>query len=277
LRSENDYDQPCPWQSRFASVSDVKVDLVAGNLTAKNVAGDITLGKVKGNAQVRDVQGDFLVQEKIEGNLDLDDLSGDANARADGNITLRLDPVPGQSCSLRADGNLTCRLSDDASVQVKVEHASKIMVGLPELEGPPPQNTPCSLTLGEGDAELTLSAGGNVILNSVGMGGQQVEDFDFEIGPEFENMAETIGLQIEQQVEAQMQMLEQQLNLQMENLTVKLGSLGLSEEETRRVEQRTGGQERAAARPGKDAPCSGEVGAQDRGSPASRRTSCPYG
>ena len=74
-------------------VGPTHVELVHGNLEAKNILGELKIEKLEGNASVRDVQGAFNV-ERLEGNLQLDDVDGGASAQVDGNVSLRLDPVP---------------------------------------------------------------------------------------------------------------------------------------------------------------------------------------
>ncbi|MBN2149024.1 MAG: hypothetical protein JW726_16685 [Anaerolineales bacterium] len=219
-------------------VGPVHVEVVHGNLVARNLAGDLQIDEVNGNATVRDVQGNCTVTGTIGGNLSLDDVDNDVTAKAGGNIQLRLDPAPGQNYSFEAGGNIYCRLAKDASVMLDVPRAAKIVVNWPELETPAPQVAPASLTIGEGDARLSLSAGGNVVLDSHAVDWDMVGDIDLDID-EINGLSDTINEQIQQQVEAQLRMVETQLEGQMASLSARLGASKLTEEQIQRLEERT--------------------------------------
>lgn len=219
------------------NVANVKANQVHGNLAAKNVDGNLEAGTVNGDASVKNIQGDFRVSGKILGNLNLSDVSGSAKAEANGNITLRLDPGPGHTFEFYCHGNLFCRLSEDASVEISVPKASQVMTDLPGVHASAPVQTPYALTLGEGDAKLTLSADGNVILDTHAPN-WEMEDFDIDVGEEVEGMADTISQQINQQVDSQMRMIEDQLNSQLSSLSMRLSAAKLTEEQARRIEER---------------------------------------
>ena len=219
------------------SVGRISIGTVNGNLSAKNVDGDLIINQVNGDVSLRGLQGDFTVAGKVSGNLNISDVGGSASASADGNITLRLDPTPGHMYEFTSKGNLFCRLSDEASAEISVPKASQVMVDLPGIHASAPVQSPYALTLGEGDAKLTLSAGGNVILDTHApdLG---IEDFDFDVSNEVEGMADAVSQQITQQVESQMRMIEDQLNMQLSSLTMRLSAAKLTEDQARRIEER---------------------------------------
>jgi hypothetical protein len=218
---------------------------VHGDLTVKNIGGDLKINSVDGNATLRDVQGDFSVSDTVHGNLTLKDVSGNASAKADGNITVSLDPAPGENYDFTAKGNLMCNLPADASVAVHIEHGGNVSVFFPDMEQPEAGDQPVDLTLGDGDAVLKLSADGNVFIGSQTPGWEAMGDFDFEfgdkfegIGEKFEGMGERISEQVTQQIESQMEMMESQLEAQLSGLHARLGAMGLSPEQQERVAER---------------------------------------
>jgi DUF4097 and DUF4098 domain-containing protein YvlB len=220
------------------SVGQVNVGVAKGNLTAKNVDGSLHLVSCDGNVTVRDIKGDFLTQENISGNLTLKEIDGNAKARADGNVTVNLDPSPVSTYEFLAKGNLTCRLPSDASVNVSIPSGAKVKVKIPNVEVPSQISTPFDLVLGEGDASLTMSASGNVTLSSRppdwNMGA-----FEVGIGDEYEHLADTLDEEISAQIDAQMEMMEEELQIQIDNLATSLDTTGLSPEEAERIAQRT--------------------------------------
>jgi SHOCT-like domain len=230
------------------NVDETKISKVNGDLSAKNVNGDLTINSVAGNTAVRDVQGNFTVTDSVIGNLSLNDISGGASASANGNITLRLDPSPGDSYDFKALGNIFCRFSEDASVEINIPKASQVMPNLPGIHASAPVQAPYALTLGEGDAHITLTANGNIVLDTHAPD-WGMDDFDVDVGGEVNGMADAISEQITQQVDSQVRMIEEQLNAQLSSLSMRLGAAKLSEDQARRIEERAREtSDRAAAR-----------------------------
>ncbi len=221
------------------------IQQVHQDLVAKTVAGDFKITSVDGNATVRDVQGDFTVSEVVHGNLTLNDVSGNASAKADGNVTVSLDPAPGEQYDFTARGNLFCNLSSDASVAVHVNHGGQATVNIPGVERTQTSNEPFDFTLGDGDAKLNLSADGNVFIGRQTPGWDTMGQFGFDFGKQFEgfgkqfeDMAESISNQFSSQIESQMEMIESQIEASLSGLTAQLGSTDFSPEQQARIAER---------------------------------------
>jgi hypothetical protein len=219
------------------NVGATTISRVHGHLAARNVEGDLNVTAVDGNATLRNLEGDFLVEDAVNGNLVLKEIDGNARAAAHGNLKVALDPSPGTHYNFMAGGNLICRLPEDASARISVQKGSQIVVKFPGVETGPRLAAPYELILGEGDAELTLSADGNVILSSL------PPDWDFnelevEIGEDISGLSGILSEQIARQVEVQMEYLEEQLESQLENLSSRLGDVGLSAEQAARIAER---------------------------------------
>lgn len=219
------------------SVGSVTIGTVHGNLAAKNVDGSIALEKCQGNVSVRDIQGDLMIEESVSGNLSLKEIDGSAKAHARGNVSVELDPSPESSYDFQAKGNLSCRLPADASVKVDILSGSKIAVKIPDVEVPSRIKAPFDLTLGDGDANLTLSAAGNVSLASR-PADWDLGEFEVDIGDDFELMAESLDEQISSQIEAQMEMMEEELQHQLDALSFSLEKTALSAEQAERISER---------------------------------------
>ncbi len=218
------------------NVGAVKIGSVYGELTFKNIDGDLSAESISGDTSGRSIQGDFTISGSIYGNLNLSDVGGSAHATANGNISLRLDPSPGHDYEFNCNGNLFCRLSTDASAEISVPRASQVMVDLPGIRASAPVQTPYALTLGEGDAHITLSANGNVVLDTHAPNWE--EDFDLNIDEEVSGMADAVSEQISQQVDSQVRMIEDQLNAQLANLTMRLNAAKLTADQARMIEER---------------------------------------
>jgi hypothetical protein len=216
----------------------VQIDTVSGNLTGKHIDGDLTLAKVEGNVTVKDLEGSFLVGGEIYGNLNLIDIEESTVAKTNGNLSLQIDPLLGQSYSFEAGGNITCRLPRDASVQIKVEQAANLSVRVKGANIPSNVQAPFEVTLGDGDAQMEFSAGGNVNIVGKTSEWESMEDIDFEGSEDYEQLAEDITEQVTEQIESQMEFFEQQLEEHLSDLNEGLGRAGLSEEAAERITEK---------------------------------------
>ena len=220
------------------SVGSSKISVIHGNLIAKNISGSLVLQAVKGNVNAKDVQGDFKVEDTITGNLKLSDVDDNASASANGNATIHLDPSPGHTYTFKAKGNIACYIPTDASTNVEIPEASNIFIKIPDTDLPSQPKAPYNFLLGEGDAILNLSAGGNVYFSG------QFEDFnfgefEFDIDEDFEDLSLAIEEQVLQQMEAQMDMLEAELDMQMANITRNIEISGISPEKAEKIVEKT--------------------------------------
>ncbi|HEX9617175.1 MAG TPA: hypothetical protein VGA03_07135 [Anaerolineales bacterium] len=230
------------------SVGATRINQVGGDLTAKNINGDFQVDTVKGDATARDVQGDFIVQTEIGGNMVLKDFDGSASAFARGDVTLSFDPSPGNNYRFEAGGNMVCRIPSDASLKIEITRARQVVSKIPGAQQVSPSEGPRVFTLGEGDSELVIAAGGDVVLSDLPRD-WEVDDIEVEIGQDFESMAATITDQVTQQIEAQMEMLEHQLESQFGNIANILNTAGLSAQKAERMSERAReASERAQAR-----------------------------
>jgi hypothetical protein len=197
--------------------------------------GNFEIDNLDGNLTLRDVQGQVIVAN-VSGNLHLDDVDDSIEAATDGNAVLRFDPAPGQQYVIRANGNIMLSLPEDASATIEIVEAGRIMLNIPELANPAPIAPPHTLTVGEGDARIELHADGSVMLHSQGPRWDVASEL--EGIREIDHTAQDIAEQVTRQIESQMALLEQQLNAQLSTLPGILGSRGLSPEQMDRIQQR---------------------------------------
>lgn len=239
------------------SVGPTQIGEAKGSLVAKNIFGDLQINAVRGNATIRDVQGNCTI-EQVNGSFQLEDVDGEVSAQVSGNAILRFDPLPGNDYHFTAQGNLQLSLPKDASAQITASCKGQLIVNLPDTNINQSTPTPQEFTLGDGDASIELSVNGNVQIFSQApdweMGdfgaemGEMGEDFA-KMGEGFGQLGEDIAQQVSQQIEAQMEMMAQQIEAQMTGLTASLGTMGMSEEQRQRIEERARqASERAAAR-----------------------------
>lgn len=219
-------------------VASVRIDHVHGDLIARHVEGDLSIRAVDGNAVVKGVEGVLVVQDVVRGNVTFVDVEGNLSVSANGNASMRLDPMTGQKIECSVRGNIFCRLPEDASVDVRIEKASDIQIKLDEHRPSNGIRAPYQFTLGEGDAFLILSANGNVLLAPQPPDWEMFTGIGAKTAVDLESMGEDISRQVMQQVEAQVEMMENQLEAQLSNLSMAFGGAGLSEEAAERISKR---------------------------------------
>jgi hypothetical protein len=223
---------------RLRSVGPVTVHTLHGNLQAKNLSGSLEIGHIDGNVTVRDLQGD-LRADSIDGNVVLKEVDGVVSAKVGGNFLAYLDPMPAQEHRLEADGNLNVYLPKDTSAKLHFERVGgRVMVTAFNGEKAPDQSPPFDWVIGDGDAEIFLSAGGNVMITGSFAEPDFAPETDFDFEGEFDGIADEITQQVSKQVEIQMKMLEQQMNAMAANLSASMGAAGLSKERIEHIQQR---------------------------------------
>ncbi len=199
----------------LSNIGAATVERVEGHCTAEDVAGDLTLGAVEGHLTVHTLHGALRVAEQVEGHLALREVFGPVEVSAEGHGRLLLDPQPGQHVRVAVDGNLHCVLPPEADAVVEVQAGERLQVRLPE--GEPPQGQAATLTLGAGQAQVHLSAGGSLLLQTATPFGESGwEGFGERLGEEiaarFSHLGPEIAERVQQRVEARLSEVEERLH-----------------------------------------------------------------
>jgi hypothetical protein len=219
------------------SVASTKIGMLNGNLSAKNINGDLVIKSCMGNISGRDIRGNLMIEESIAGNMTFKEIDGSARASSRGNVSLELDPFPGRKYEFQAKGNLSCRLPVDVSAKIEITRGSRVSVRIPGVEVPTKVTTPYELQLGEGDAQLVIGAAGNLSLLSSPKDWEMGE-FDLDIDEDYEQLSESLNEQISAQIEAQMEMMEEELEHQLDSLSLSLEKTALSAEQAERIAEK---------------------------------------
>jgi hypothetical protein len=218
----------------LGNVGETIIEAVHGDLLAKQVMGPLTAKQVNGNAVARDVQGDLTI-EQVSGNLDLRDIEGNIATYATGNARVRLNLLASESYTIKASGNLHCRIPDYASVQLDLSSGTnEIRIKTPESKDIF-RETNHRTTLGDGEATMTLSAGGSLSLTCQETDWSNMDEVEAEFERAFAGFSETFEQQISAQIEAQVESQLEVLNEQMETLAASLQESGLSDVEIERT------------------------------------------
>ncbi len=219
------------------NIESAQLNTIQGNLLAKGVTGDLTVERVHGNAIARDIQG-LCTLKHIGGNLDLRDAEQDIESSAGGNIRVRLCLVSGQNYHLQAGGNLHCHVPEEASVRATLtSSASRIQLKLPDGKSTLAESS-YSLSLGDGEAAMTLAAKGSILFVCQEADWVDADDIHDEFDEVFAEFSEEIGQQVSDQVEVQIEAQMEILNEQLSKLEVMIGTSGMPPEDVERAMQR---------------------------------------
>ncbi len=219
------------------NIESAHLNTIQGNLLAKGVTGDLTVERVQGNAIARDIQGTCTLKQ-IGGNLDLRDAEQDIESSAGGNVRVRLCLLSGQNYNIKAGGNLHCHVPEEASVRADLNSgASRIQLKLPEGKSTLAERSH-NLSLGEGEAAMTLDAKGSLLFVCQEADWGDADDIHDEFDEVFAEFSEEIGQQVSDQIEVQIEAQMEILNEQLSKLEVMIGTSGMPPEDVERAMQR---------------------------------------
>lgn len=218
---------------RLNSLNSVEARRIAGDCNVQVVAGAVILGEVNGDLRVNRVAGDVLVRE-VNGDMQVTNVAGNVQAQVDGDAKLVLSPSGVHVYEVQSSGDIDCRIPVDASIVIDAVASGELQVkGLGSVRG----GRAMSLTIGEGESVLRLSADGDVSVR----GEQRLENEELGLAIESELSwrAQELTAQISRQVETQLDSLTRQLD-------EKLSQIGANEELSNRIQDRVQGALRRA-------------------------------
>jgi hypothetical protein len=192
----------------FRDVGPTTVTHVAGDVRGGSISGDLVIQQVSGDLSVRGVEGLFTC-ETVGGDLSAGLVEGGLVVTVGGDASLKTDFVAGEEYQLTTGGDAVLKFPTAASASFHVQAGGDIVHKVEWTEVRQAQRT-LEGRLGEGEADVTVSAGGDVVLKSRSDAGGFVlgitlEDEELEL--ELESMAE----EIERNVQAHMARLNAEL------------------------------------------------------------------
>jgi hypothetical protein len=223
-------------------VGAVNLGRVGGDLSAKKLSGALNAGQVSGDLSAVGVNGDFNAS-KISGDVYLRDVEGGIQVSAGGDAILAVAFAPGGAYAAQAGGDLTCRLEPSASARFTISAGGGVSVDVmgASIEGSGGKRT---VTLGGGEANVALRAGGSVTLAGLNVDPEAMGEFGERFGDDFGLMAEEFATQIESQIQAQMADFEKNFTERMSGLD--FGASHLNEEIASKARRAAEKVERAA-------------------------------
>src|SRR5687767_7474583 len=178
----------------------------AGSISIDSILADFSLRGAQGNLYVKNAHGDVSVRD-VEGNITLDSVADDLALRgARGNIKVNvgedvvvyLEPKADGAYSITAGDDILLVLVPNANVTLSMQ-GDEVDVDWPGVENQE-DVTQRVLTVGDGSAKITLSAGGDVRVTNKADAGESAEEFGNFAGVNFDwsGFGEMISRKVEQ-------------------------------------------------------------------------------
>ena len=169
----------------------VTLGAVHGDVRARAVKSTLEMGVVDGDVRVRGAGG-LVSLEEGRSDLGGTELRGGLDARlVKGAITLRTAVMPGKVYRARAEGDIIARFPEETSARFTLQAEGAVHAHLPQVD----EESENRLVgqAGSGEAQVELTAGGDLSVRIRGHGGRSRPDFDFDIDAD-------ISAQIEAQI-----------------------------------------------------------------------------
>ncbi len=238
---------------------DLQMDNASGDLRVRSVSGDLRLGQISGDLSVRGVKGSLssdnvsgdMSLRGVEGLVSCKSVSGDLNAAyleggleasVSGDAALKTDFTPGCDYRVTASGSVSVKFPTNANAQFKVTATGTIHHKVDWSEIAEISGKTLTGRVGDGEANVEITASGNVTLRSKDDAKEFILGFepeDVEMDLELESMAE----EIERSIQAHMAQMER-LNAQIEAELSRIDDAAIQ----RKVQEATRKAERAAER-----------------------------
>jgi len=178
-------------------VDSVAIDTIQSDFSLRGAKGNLSLKSAHGDISIRDVDGNVSL-ESVADDLALRDVRGNVSANVADDVVLYLNPQAGNTYSVTAGSDILLVMPPKANATLTL-NADEIDV---EWKGVERDDDATSrvITLGDGSAMMTLSAGGDIRVSNQADAGDTAEDFgNFAgIGMDWSGFGERISRQVEQ-------------------------------------------------------------------------------
>jgi hypothetical protein len=178
-------------------VHSVSIDTVHADLSLRDAKGHFFVKNARGDVSIREVDGNVSL-ESVADDLALRDARGNINANVAGDVVLYLNPQAGNVYSVNAGDDILLVMPPKANATLTL-NADEIDI---EWKGVKNEEDATSrvITLGDGSAIVSLTAGGDIRVSNQPNAGETAEDFgNFAgIGMDWSGFGERISRQVEQ-------------------------------------------------------------------------------
>lgn len=189
-------------------VNNIAIETVHGDLSLRGAKGNISAKQIHGDASIRDVAGNVSLDSVVD-DVALRDVKGNVSVNVAEDIVLYLNPQAGNAYAINAGDDILLVMPPKANATLTLS-ADKIEVdwdGIEEDE----DATSRIITVGDGSATMSMSAGGDIRISNRSDAGDSAEDFgNFAgIGMDWSGFGERISRRVDQATERAHRKLEE--------------------------------------------------------------------
>lgn len=215
------------------NVSGTTVKSIGGDLFAKHTRGDITLENLGGDCLVSDLDGQ-IAGKGIGGDLMAKEIGGGMDISVGGDINAHFSPVPWQAYALSAKGDIFAHIPEDSNAEFKISSDKGTIILQDEDESRRLDENEHTYIMGEGGAQVKLSAKGEVMLSTE----SGTWSPEFSVDPDVMGLAGQITQQTTEQIQRQLSSLEKHLDKHLSGVSKSLESLELPEEKVKIIQRK---------------------------------------
>ena len=178
-------------------VNSVAIDTIHSDFSLRGAKGHLSVKSIHSDASIRDVDGNVSL-DSVADDLALRDVRGNVSANVAEDVVFYVNPQPGNAYAITAGEDILLVMPPKANATLTLS-ADEIDI---EWKGIDNEEDATSrvVTLGDGSAMVTLSAGGDIRVTNQPNAGDSAEDFgNFAgIGVDWSGFGERISRQVEQ-------------------------------------------------------------------------------
>lgn len=153
-------------------------ELIGGDFQGRQIEGNLTVDRIGGDAVIQKISGDVHLRG-VGGDLMLNDAAGQVNAFVGGDALVTLATPAGSHSKVQAGSDLSCRIPPESSVNVSLAAGGDL--DYPSAVEAREQGEGVAFQLGDGEAEIELTAGGDLCLQTGLRYADSAEDWVGEI------------------------------------------------------------------------------------------------
>ncbi len=178
-------------------VNSVAIDSIHSDFSLRGAKGHLSVKNAHSDVSIRDVDGNVAL-DSIADDLALRDVRGNVSANVSEDVVCYLDPKPGNAYAITAGEDILLVMPPKANATLTL-NADEIDIEWKGIDNDE-DATSRVVTLGDGSALVTLSAGGDIRVTNQSNAGESAEDFgNFAgVGMDWSGFGERISRQVGQ-------------------------------------------------------------------------------
>jgi hypothetical protein len=209
-------------------VNSIAIDTIHSDFSLRGAKGNLFIKSAHNDVSVRDVEG-TVTFESIADDLALRDVRGNVTANVAEDVVLYLNPQAGNTYTVNAGEDILLVMPPKANATLTL-NADKIDI---EWKGVINDDdaTARVITIGDGSANVTLSAGGDIRVSNRSDAGESAEDFGNFAGMNFDwsGFGDRISRQVEhatRDVGRKVEEATRRMNIKVEDMARKANRRG---------------------------------------------------